>query len=137
MPRRGAWWRWAYRTTSRSGGNNRQQVCFPDAQRLLCLALLSDQAKQHQLEILGYCLMPNHIHTIVVPQAQTSLAHGFGRAHNACSRCFNQSRRRCRGHLWQNRFYAAPLDAWRRICPKPLGNQEFVSRVERMTGLSF
>ena len=194
-------------------GNNRQQVFFSDAHRRLYLALLAEQAERYRLQILGYCLMPNHVHAIVVPEMQTSMAQGLGRAHNAYSRYFNQSRRRS-GHLWQNRFYSAPLDrahlsealryvdlnpvrarltdepleyrwssaqahaagcdaaglidpqAWQAICPqgdwserlapargqdedwaerlrlatrtgKPLGDQEFVRRLERETGLSF
>ena len=90
-------------------GNNRQQVFFSDAHRRLYLALLAEQAERYRLQILGYCLMPNHVHAIVVPEMQTSMAQGLGRAHNAYSRYFNQSRRRS-GHLWQNRFYSAPLD---------------------------
>ena len=36
------------------------------------------------------------------------MARAFGRAHNSYSRYFNQVRGRS-GHLWQNRFYSAPL----------------------------
>ena len=52
--------------------------------------------------------MPNHVHLIVVPQRPDSLARALGRAHNLYSRWFNRLRRHC-GHLWQNRFYSAPL----------------------------
>ena len=90
-------------------GNNRQQVFFSDQQRRLYLATLAGYATRNQLQILGYCLMPNHIHAVVVPQLQTSMGHSFGRAHSAYSRYFNRTRNRS-GHLWQNRFYSAPLD---------------------------
>ena len=89
-------------------GNNRQQVFFSNSQRRSYLTLLAEQAARHHLRILGYCLMPNHVHAIVVPERRDSMARGFGRAHNAYSRYFNAVRRRS-GHLWQNRFFSAPL----------------------------
>ena len=89
-------------------GNNRQQVFFTDSQRCLYLALLRQHAQRNHLEILGYCLMPNHVHAIVAPLVQTSLGHTFGRARSAYSRHLNRARNRS-GHLWQNRFYSAPL----------------------------
>jgi putative transposase len=52
--------------------------------------------------------MPNHVHLIAVPERSDSLARALGRTHNFYSRWFNAVRRRS-GHLWQNRFYSAPL----------------------------
>lgn len=89
-------------------GNNRQQVFFSNSQRRTYLALLAEHAARHQLRVLGYCLMPNHVHVIAVPERLDSLAKAFGRAHNEYSRYLNAVRRRS-GHLWQNRFYSAPL----------------------------
>jgi putative transposase len=89
-------------------GNNRQQVFFSNNQRRSYLTLLAEHASRHGLRILGYCLMPNHVHAVVVPQRPDSMARGFGRAHNSYSRYFNTVRRRS-GHVWQNRFYSAPL----------------------------
>lgn len=89
-------------------GNNRQQVFFSNAQRRTYVALLAEHAARHRLRILGYCLMPNHVHAVVVPECPDSMARGFGRAHNSYSHYFNTVRRRS-GHLWQNRFYSAPL----------------------------
>lgn len=90
-------------------GNNRQRVFFHDIDRRLYLALLAEQSRQHQLRILGFCLMPNHVHLIVLPERPDSLARGLGRAHNLYARWFNAQHHRS-GHLWQNRFYSAPLD---------------------------
>jgi len=90
-------------------GNNRQQVFFSNAQRRYYLALLAAHAQEHALRILGYCLMPNHVHAIVLPEFKDSMAKGLGRAHNAYSRYLNRLRRRS-GHLWQNRFFSAPME---------------------------
>ena len=90
-------------------GNNRRQVFFSNAQRRHYLALLGEHAERRQLRILGWCLMPNHVHVIAVPELETSLAQGFGRTHNDYARYLNKLRGRS-GHLWQNRFYSAPMD---------------------------
>jgi putative transposase len=90
-------------------GNNRQQVFFSDAQRRHYLTLLGEHAVRSGLGILGYCLMPNHIHAVVVPTAEVSMAQAFGHTHNAYARHFNALRSRS-GHLWQNRFYSTPMD---------------------------
>jgi putative transposase len=89
-------------------GNNRQKTFFHDSDCRFYVALLADQSRRHGLGILGYCLMPNHVHLIAVPERSDSLARALGRAHNLYSRWFNARRRRS-GHLWQNRFYSAPL----------------------------
>ena len=89
-------------------GNNRQQVFYSDSRRRSYLALLAEQAARHELRVLGYRLMPNHVHVVVVPERVDSMAKGFGRTHNICSRCLNSVRRRS-GHLWRNRFFSAPL----------------------------
>ncbi len=75
-------------------GNNRQQVFFSNAQRRTYLALLAEYAARHRLRILGDCLMPNHVHAVVVPERPDSMARGFGRAHNSYSHYFNTVRRR-------------------------------------------
>jgi putative transposase len=89
-------------------GNNRQQVFYSDSRRRSYLALLAEQAARHELRVLGYRLMPNHVHVVVVPERVDSMAKGFGRTHNIYSRYLNSVRRRS-GHLWQNRFFSAPL----------------------------
>lgn len=90
-------------------GNDRRQIFFSDAQRRFYLALLAEHAARAKRRILGWCLMPNHVHLIAVPDTETSLAQGLGRAHTGYARWLNGIRRRS-GHLFQNRFYSAPLD---------------------------
>ncbi len=62
-------------------GNNRQQVFFSKADRRVYLALLKAHCERWRLDVLGYCLMPNHVHLIVVPEAPNSLAKALGRTH--------------------------------------------------------
>jgi len=61
--------------------------------------------------------MSNHVHFVVVPEGERSLARVFGRTHSDYARYANFVRRSC-GHLWQARFYSCALDphhAWQAL----------------------
>ena len=62
-------------------GNNRQDVFFVDDDRHVYLSILKEQAEKYTLEILGWCLMTNHIHIIASPKTPESLAKALGRTH--------------------------------------------------------
>ena len=61
------------------------------------------------VEILAYCLMPNHVHLIVVPQSADGLRRAIGEVHRRYTRMIN-FREGWRGHLWQGRFASFVLD---------------------------
>ncbi len=89
-------------------GNNRQDVFFVDDDRRVYLDILKEQSDKYGLEILGWCLMTNHIHLIGRPEVVESLAKAAGRTHFLYTQYINRMHRRS-GHLWQNRFYSCPL----------------------------
>ena len=62
-------------------GNNRQEVFFVDDDLRFYLELLAGQAQRFGLDVLGYCLMSNHVHLIAVTQRDESLARAIGRTH--------------------------------------------------------
>jgi putative transposase len=72
------------------------------------LSILKEQSEKYGLEILGWCLMTNHIHLIARPSTTDSLAKAVGRTHFLYTQNINYLHRRS-GHLWQNRFYSCPL----------------------------
>ncbi len=90
-------------------GNNRQDVFFVDDDREVYLHFLREQSDIYGLEILGYCLMTNHIHLIATPKNKESLAKAIGRTNFYYTQYINRMHGRS-GHLWQNRFYSCPLD---------------------------
>ena len=90
-------------------GNNRQDVFFVDDDRRVYLELIKEQADKYALELVGYCLMSNHIHIIAIPHAEDSLAKGIGRTHFRYTQYINRFHKRS-GHLWQGRFYSCALD---------------------------
>lgn len=61
------------------------------------------------MDILAWCLMTNHVHFIVVPHTEASLARGFGEAHKRYTRMKN-FRDNTRGYLFQGRFGSCALD---------------------------
>jgi putative transposase len=90
-------------------GNNRQTVFFRDSDRQVYMAFLIERCRKFELTLLGWCLMPNQIHLVAVPERADSLARALGRAHYDYAAYFNHRKRRS-GHVWQNRFYSTPLD---------------------------
>ena len=60
--------------------------------------------------MLAYCLMTNHIHFVVVPDKEDSLAVLFGRANGRYAQALNIRKGRC-GHLWQARYHSCPMSA--------------------------
>jgi putative transposase len=90
-------------------GNNRQDVFLTDGDREFYLGLLRKRSGQYGLEVLGYCLMMNHVHLLVRPETTESLAQALGRTHFIYSQRFNAEHTRS-GHLWQARFYSCPAE---------------------------
>ncbi len=102
-----------YHVTQR--GNGRQQVFSSNQDYRLYLDLLRRNAEHFRLRIWAYCLMPNHVHFIAVPESPAAMAKALGRTHADYARHFNLARRSC-GHVWQARFFSCPLDGehlWR------------------------
>ena len=62
-------------------GVARQQVFFSDTDYQVYLDLVGMHAQRFGTRLLGYCLMPNHVHWVVEPQEAVSLARTFGEAH--------------------------------------------------------
>jgi len=84
-------------------GNRRQQTFFNDEDYKSYLDLMSEWCGKYQVEIWAYCLMPNHVHLIAVPQTKEGLKLAVGEAHRRYTRRIN-FREGWRGYLWQGRF---------------------------------
>jgi len=90
-------------------GVNRQAIFLRDADRSVYLQLVLSAADRFGLTMTGYCLMPNHVHWIVIPSTATALAQAFGEAHGKYAHYANALRDRS-GHFWQNRFFSCVLE---------------------------
>jgi len=96
-----------YHVTQR--GNRRQPVFFQEADYRTYLQLLHAQSLRWGLQVWAYCLMTNHVHLLVVPDQEQSLARGVGETHQRYTRYIN-FREGWRGYLWQGRFGSVALD---------------------------
>ncbi len=90
-------------------GNRRQQTFFCDEDYLSYIDLMAEWCRKYQVDIWAWCLMPNHVHLIAVPQSGDGLARAIGEAHRRYTRRIN-FREKWRGHLWQERFASFPMD---------------------------
>jgi len=90
-------------------GNRRQQTFFQEEDYAAYLSLLSEWCARCGVEVWAYCLMPNHVHLIVVPESEDGLRHGLGEAHRRYTRRIN-FREGWRGHLWQGRFASFAME---------------------------
>jgi putative transposase len=90
-------------------GNARRDVFFTPADRQVYLGLLRQYAEHYQLRILGYCLMTNHVHLVVVPAQEASLPKTMREVHGRYAR-YRNAADRSSGHLWQNRYYSCAVD---------------------------
>jgi len=57
-------------------GNRRQQTFFSDQDFKAYLALMAEWCLNYKVDIWAYCLMPNHIHLIAVPETKDGLNLG-------------------------------------------------------------
>ena len=90
-------------------GNRRQQVFFEDADYAFYLDLFVQAAEAAGTEIWAYCLMPNHVHMIVVPHDADGLRATFAEAHRQYTGHIN-ARAKWTGHLWQGRYGSVAMD---------------------------
>jgi putative transposase len=90
-------------------GNARQVILSDDPDRSAYLELLRQYCALYSLSLLGYCLMPNHVHLIVIPRTREALWQTLKQTHGRYASYWN-ARRSSSGHVWQGRFYSCPLD---------------------------
>jgi putative transposase len=91
-------------------GNHRERVFFNDGDEAAYLRLLRDHAKENAVEVVAYCLMPNHVHHVVIPSTSNGLHRLFKAVHGQYAQRLNRMRSQ-KGHLWQGRYFSSALDA--------------------------
>jgi len=71
--------------------------------------LLQQSIQRHSVELIGYCLMSNHIHLVAVPHQKDALARSLKETHGRFASYWN-SINHSSGQVWQGRYYSCPLD---------------------------
>lgn len=90
-------------------GNRREQTFlrYRDYERFL--GKVAEYKKKYQLEILVYCLMPNHVHFLLQQLADNAISKFMSDLCNSHSRYFNVKYETV-GSLFQGRFKAKLVD---------------------------
>jgi len=90
-------------------GNGRARTFFGEDDYRLYRDLLASHCRAAEVEIWAWCLMPNHVHLILVPSDPDGLRRALSRVHRAYAGVI-QARRKRTGHFWQGRFGAVAMD---------------------------
>jgi putative transposase len=90
-------------------GNGRARTFFGDADYALYRDLLAENCRAAEVEVWAWCLMPNHVHLILVPSDSDGLRRALARVHRSYAGII-QARRKRSGHFWQGRFGAVAMD---------------------------
>jgi putative transposase len=90
-------------------GNRREPIFFEHGDQDIYCDLLAEHTGRYHVAVWAYCLMPNHVHLILVPNDENGLARAIGAAHHRYTHFIN-ARGRWTGHLFQNRFGSLVMD---------------------------
>ena len=90
-------------------GNNKQRVFKDYKDRLFYLCQLRKYSWECDCKVHAYCLMPNHIHLLLVPSQQESLAKIMQKLNLSYTQYINRKYNRS-GRLWESRFFSSQID---------------------------
>ena len=90
-------------------GVRRQTVFFEESDYREYLRLAAELLGKSELSFWAYCLMPNHIHAVVLAGGKNSLAKFFSVLHRRYARRTNK-KHDWKGHLWQERYFSVVMD---------------------------
>src|SRR5258707_5592537 len=90
-------------------GNGRQRTFFSEEDYQFYQACLAASCRAAAVEVWGWCLMPNHVHLILVPSDADGLRRALAPAHRRYAGYIHARRKRT-GHFWQGRFGAVAME---------------------------
>jgi putative transposase len=90
-------------------GNGGAKTFFGDDDYALYRDLLATHCRAADVAVWAWCLLPNHVHLILVPSDADGLRRALSRVHRIYAGTI-QARRKRSGHFWQGRFGAVAMD---------------------------
>ena len=89
---------------------NRDQAVFPaEGDYTVYRDLLAERCRRCDVAVWSYCLMPNSVHLILVPDREDGLRRAIGETHRRYT-AFVNARAGVTGHLFQGRFASVAMD---------------------------
>jgi putative transposase len=93
-------------------GENSRQVFFSADDFKCYLDLVKEDCAKWDVDVLAYCLMPNRVHFLLLPNNEKGLARALGDAHRRYAIHINRRYGRS-GRLWHARFASCAIeDSW-------------------------
>ena len=89
-------------------GNRRQQTFFNPTDYESYINLLRQNCIDFEVDMISFCLMPNHVHLILKSRLGSSIRDAVANTHESYTKRIN-FKNGWRGHLWQGRFFSCPL----------------------------
>jgi putative transposase len=89
-------------------GNRRETVFHKPADYDAFIKAMVDAGHRVPVDLLGYCLMPNHFHLVIRPRADGDLGRWMQWLLTAHARRYHRHHGTT-GHVWEGRFKAFPL----------------------------
>src|SRR3989344_3048534 len=80
-------------------GNNKQDIFRDNKDYKRYLEKLAEYKKKHNVSIIAYCLMPNHVHLLLRQNGPQPISDFIQQVHTAYSMYFNK-RHQIVGHLF-------------------------------------
>ncbi|MBX2847161.1 MAG: transposase [Acidiferrobacterales bacterium] len=91
-------------------GNNRQAIFKQDQDYYYYLKKLADACLKHNCEVHAYVLMTNHVHLLITPNTEHSIAKLVQNLGRYYVHYFNKKYQRT-GTLWEGRYKASLIDS--------------------------
>ncbi|HEY8751382.1 MAG TPA: transposase [Tepidisphaeraceae bacterium] len=123
-------------------GNGRMNIFRKPGDYLSFLQLLLDGKDKADIELFGFCLMPNHWHLVLRPKGDGDLAAYLSWVTNTHVKRYRSHYKSTSGHLYQGRYKSFPvqedsyfLTLLRYVEANPL-RAGMVAKAEQWTGSS-
>src|SRR5262245_8883839 len=98
-------------------GNGRARTFFEDDDYALYRDLLAENCRAAGVAVWAWCLMPNHVHLVLVPADADGLRGALAATHRRYAGILHARRKRT-GHFWQaaSDRWSWTRNIWRRRC---------------------
>lgn len=90
-------------------GNRQQRIFHTRGDCRHYVGMLAESCVSNQVACLAWCLMPNHVHLVLKPDAEHALRAVMSSVHTRYAQRINR-REQLSGHLFQDRFRSYPMD---------------------------
>lgn len=91
-------------------GVNRAPIFFRPGNYYYCMNLMMRNQKKHNVQVISYCLMPNHYHFLLRQDGDTPVSEFVKGVFNPYVQAVNREQKR-RGTLFESRFKATWVDS--------------------------